>query len=362
MYLPNIDSTNNSHLDQVSVLVESVKKIVPPLKTRGIGSNIFRNVAPATVIIGAEEGMGSGFLISGDGLIMTNYHVIQKGTDSYSSDISLVFCPIDMNNLENSVVFKATVLKIDRSRDLALLQMSSRVNHNISKVVYIDPKTSNVDIGMDVHAIGHPEGNYCTYTKGVVSQVRGSYEWQYSENSLHKATVIQTQTPINPGNSGGPLINDMGKVIGINTFKHPEATGINYAVSAYEIEDFIVNGPAAPIKPPTQTCDGEKPIDEADLNENGIIDSYAYDRDCNGIAEFFELDEDEDGTIDVIFIDSDENGTPDLTIDFDIHDTGDLKGEYYARWTYDNNEDGEPDEVCFDIDMDEKIDQCRSLS
>ncbi len=361
-YSPTYEQSTIVEIDNVIDLVENVKKVIPPLKTRGIGANIFRNVAPATVIIAAEGGMGSGFLINAQGSIITNYHVISDGNNSFHPEVSLVFCPIDMENLEKSIVFRAKVIKVDKSRDLALLQMNSPVNNKISKVVYIDSNTSNVDIGMDVHAIGHPEGQYCTYTKGVVSQIRGGYEWQYSSDNLHKATVIQTQTPINPGNSGGPLINDMGKVIGINTFKNPDATGINYAVSSSEIQDFIVNGPANPISPKADVCDSETPIQEADINENGIIDTYGYDRDCNNIADFFEMDENEDGTIDIIFIDNDQNGIPEISIDFALHEEGEYKGKYFARWVYDTDEDGTPEEICFDIDLDETIDQCRSLS
>ena len=156
-YLPNT-SESLINFNQVNELAEKVKTVQPPLKTRGIGTNIFRNVGPATVIIAAEEGMGSGFLINYDGLIVTNYHVIQKGVDSFSSDIKLVFCPVDLNNLQNSIVFQGRVLKIDRTRDLALIQMNSPVNKKISKIVRIDPNKSSVQVGMDVHAIGHPEG------------------------------------------------------------------------------------------------------------------------------------------------------------------------------------------------------------
>ena len=330
------------------------------MKTRGIGTNIFRNVAPATVIIAAEEGMGSGFLINYDGLIVTNYHVIQKGVDSFSSDIKLVFCPVDLNNLQNSIVFQGRVLKIDRTRDLALIQMNSPVNKKISKIVRIDPNKSSVQVGMDVHAIGHPEGEYCTYTKGVVSQMRESYDWSYSENSLHQATVIQTQTPINPGNSGGPLINDLGKIIGINTFKHSEAVGINFAVSANDIQDFILYGPVPELKPETDEC-SEQVINADDINENGVNDFFTYDRDCNGIEDTAEYDENEDGITDYIILDTDENGTPDIRISFGIHDEGEFKGEEFARWEIDEDENGEFEEMCFDIDMDSEIDQCRSL-
>ena len=362
-YLPSIENTTSYHLDQVTTLVKSIQEVPVVIKnTRGLGVTIFRNVAPATVIISTNEGLGSGFLLDDTGKIVTNYHVIQEGGNSYKTDINLVFCPIDLNNLKNAITFKAKVLKIDPSRDLALLQMNSPVNKRISKVVFIDPNTKNINVGMDVHAIGHPQGHYCTYTQGVVSQIRSNYEWPYVDGSLHKATVIQTQTPINPGNSGGPLINDMGKVIGINTFKHTDMVGVNYAVSASEIDDFIKNGPSAPIPQKPERCGEDTPVKEEDYNNNGIVDAYLYDRDCNNKIDLVEYDDNEDGKPDYIGIDNDENGKYEIYLSFDIHEEGKFKGKYFARWSYDKNEDGKIDEVCFDIDMDKEIDQCRDLS
>ena len=78
---------------------------------------------------------------------------------------------------------------------------------------------SKLEVGDDVHAIGHPEGEVWTYTTGTISQIRPKYEWK-DENITHSATVIQTQTAINPGNSGGPLLNNKAQVIGINSFQH----------------------------------------------------------------------------------------------------------------------------------------------
>ena len=78
-----------------------------------------------------------------------------------------------------------------------------------------------------------------TYTKGVISQIRKSYEWEYDEYNSHRATVIQTQTPINPGNSGGPLISNEGLIIGINSFVQPDTEGIAFAVASVEIQNFL---------------------------------------------------------------------------------------------------------------------------
>ena len=76
------------------------------------------------------------------------------------------------------------------------------------------------------------------------------------------------------------------------------------------------------------------------FRNNGKIDTYLYDRDCNGKIDLVEYDDNEDGKIDYIGIDSDENGKNDIYLSFDKHKEGKHKGEYFARWSYDKDEDG----------------------
>ena len=98
---------------------------------------------------------------------------------------------------------------------------------------------SEIAVGMDVHAIGHPTGEAWTYTTGVISQYRQAYEWQAESSAAkHKADVIQTQTPINPGSSGGPLLGDSGNLVGVNSFK-AEGEGLNFAITVDEVKRFL---------------------------------------------------------------------------------------------------------------------------
>ena len=99
--------------------------------------------------------------------------------------------------------------------------------------------TGKLQVGADVHAIGHPTGQAWTYTRGIVSQIRRDYAWKAGRQVQHKATVIQTQTPINPGNSGGPLLDD-----GLASGRHQQlqrakAEGLNFAVSAEDVKAFL---------------------------------------------------------------------------------------------------------------------------
>jgi S1-C subfamily serine protease len=96
-----------------------------------------------------------------------------------------------------------------------------------------------VEVGQDVHAIGHPKGLLWSYTEGVVSQIRPNYQWSYREGSAHQATVIQTQTPMYAGSSGGALFDGGGRVVGINTaLKDPT---LGFAIAVGEIRDWVQN-------------------------------------------------------------------------------------------------------------------------
>ena len=119
---------------------------------------------------------------------------------------------------------------------LALLRINTpRTSLTILKLGNV----SNLSVGQDVHAIGHPKGETWTYTKGIISQIRDNYEWRGEDGINHKAKVIQTQTPINPGNSGGPLLDDGGRLVGINSFGLGGSEGLNYALAVDEIQKFL---------------------------------------------------------------------------------------------------------------------------
>ena len=127
-------------------------------------------------------------------------------------------------------------MKYDEIADLALVKVSE-VPTGRTPIRLGDP--SEIAVGMDVHAIGHPTGEAWTYTTGVISQYRQAYEWQAEGDPIkHRADIIQTQTPINPGNSGGPLLGDSSSLIGVNSFK-AGGEGLNFAVSVDEVRRFI---------------------------------------------------------------------------------------------------------------------------
>jgi S1-C subfamily serine protease len=193
---------------------------------------VFQRASSAVVfVLAGKDRVGSGVIISRDGRVLTNWHVI--GDDPQPV---VVLKPRDSAELKKELAFSAVVEKVDQVADLALLRIA-RPPPSLSFVSL--GAASSLNVGQDVHAIGHPQGEVWTYTRGIVSQIRANYEWKTETGIVHRANIIQTQTPINPGNSGGPLLDDNARLIGINSFRHRSGEGLNYAVSVDTIDDFL---------------------------------------------------------------------------------------------------------------------------
>jgi len=147
----------------------------------------------------------------------------------------VVLKPKDSAELRKELAFTAVVEKIDQVADLALLKIIAPPQ---SLPFLPLGMGSSLSVGQDVHAIGHPQGEVWTYTRGIISQIRSGYKWKTDDGITHHANVIQTQTPINPGNSGGPLLDDGASLIGINSFR-AGGEGLNYAVSVDAVREFL---------------------------------------------------------------------------------------------------------------------------
>jgi S1-C subfamily serine protease len=215
---------------RVLSVLESLPKTLILEQTRGaVDTAVYKEAAPATVLVVTDTGLGSGVVINSAGEILTNFHVIRD-----AKRVAVVFKPERGVDVRKDLAYGAIPIKIDEISDLAILKVEapSRLIHPLSM-----GDISKLEVGDDVHAIGHPEGEVWTYTTGTISQIRPKYEWK-DENITHSATVIQTQTAINPGNSGGPLLNNKAQVIGINSFRM-EGEGLNYAIAGDTIETFL---------------------------------------------------------------------------------------------------------------------------
>jgi len=159
-----------------------------------------------------EKGTGSGFIISPDGRILTNFHVISGG-----SQLTVT--------LANKKQYKAHLLGRDPRNDLALIKIEPRDSLPVLKLGDSDP----LQVGQKVLAIGNPFGLEGTLTTGVVSSLGRSIQ---DENGRALEGMIQTDAAINFGNSGGPLLDSHGNVIGINTaiYGSQGSIGIGFAM------------------------------------------------------------------------------------------------------------------------------------
>ncbi|CAM3714543.1 DegQ family serine endoprotease [Polynucleobacter antarcticus] len=139
----------------------------------------------------ADRGVGSGFIIESNGLILTNAHVVEGANTIYVT-------------LTDKREFKAKLLGLDKRTDIAVLKIEAR---DLPKLALGD--SSRVRVGEWVLAIGSPFGLENTVTAGIVSAK--------SRDTGDYLPFIQTDVAVNPGNSGGPLLNTAGQVIGINS-------------------------------------------------------------------------------------------------------------------------------------------------
>ena len=162
-----------------------------------------------------STGSGSGFVVSADGLILTNNHAING-----ASTITVTF--------ENGRQVAGTVVASDAQLDLALVRVAST---GLTPLALGD--SSKLMIGEVAIAIGSPLGTFSdTITQGIVSGLGRTIDVGdgLSRRTTHLTGLIQTDAAINPGNSGGPLLDAAGKVIGIVTASASNSQGVGFAI------------------------------------------------------------------------------------------------------------------------------------
>lgn len=157
-----------------------------------------------------EHGTGSGFIISSDGRLITNAHVVE-GTDRVKI------------TLKNGQVFPGKVIGLDKITDIAVIKIEA---DHLPTINF--GQTNKLTPGEWAIAIGNPLGLDNTVTVGIISALgRSSTEVGVPDK---RVSFIQTDAAINPGNSGGPLLNAKGEVIGMNTAIRADAQGLGFAI------------------------------------------------------------------------------------------------------------------------------------
>jgi serine protease Do len=174
-----------------------------------------------------QQDIGSGFIVSADGLIVTNKHVVEDSQATYQ-----VITKDDTS-------YNVDKIYRDPANDLAILKITAA---NLTPVEMGD--SSKIKVGQTAIAIGTALGEFRqTVTTGVVSGIgRGITAGGPFESSVERLdNVIQTSAAINPGNSGGPLFNSSGQVIGVNTAVSQEGQNIGFAIPINVIKDSLSN-------------------------------------------------------------------------------------------------------------------------
>ncbi|MGI9549415.1 MAG: trypsin-like peptidase domain-containing protein [Bdellovibrionales bacterium] len=164
-----------------------------------------------------QMGSGSGFIISKDGLIVTNAHVV-KGSDT-----------IQVQLAHDKKLYTAKILGKDQLSDIALLKIN--IKKRLTPVIFGD--SEKLQVGEWVAAIGNPHGYGHTMTKGIISAVKREID------ELNLFPLLQTDASINPGNSGGPLMNLKGEVIGVNNAIAAGANGISFAIPINNVKTVL---------------------------------------------------------------------------------------------------------------------------
>jgi serine protease Do len=188
-------------------LVAEVAPAVVSIVTETVGYNWFWQAVPQT-------GAGSGIIISSDGYIVTNNHVVE-GAQKVTVTLS------------DGSAFAATIVGTDAQTDLAVVKIDAS---NLAYLHFLSNSLEQLNVLDPVIAVGNalalPGGP--TWTTGVVSNLGRSIE---EENGVVLNDIIQTDTAINAGNSGGPLLDTAGQVVGINVAIASNAENIGFAIS-----------------------------------------------------------------------------------------------------------------------------------
>src|SRR5215218_4374247 len=206
---PEAAEDDDAELDAYSRAVSgAVTRVGPSVVNLSVLGEVRTQRGPFEV-----RGAGSGFVITPDGYILTNNHVVEQARQLEAS-------------LPDGRTFAAEVVGTDPLTDLAVVRVQGNFGGQFPAVELGD--SERLRVGQLAVAIGNPHGLATTVTAGVISALGRTLPAPNGKRLIEN--VIQTDAPLNPGNSGGPLVDSRGRVIGVNTAIAPGAQGICFAI------------------------------------------------------------------------------------------------------------------------------------
>lgn len=207
-----LTKTDKIVLEESNAIIDSSKKVSPAV----VSITLKTQVQDIFGQVSTQQGAGTGFIITSDGLILTNRHVASDENTTYTAILS------------DGKIYDAKIQSVDSVQDIAVLKIEAR---DLPVVELGD--SDQLQIGQWVVAVGNALGQYQnTVTVGVVSGRNRKVEASDASgaNAETLDNMIQTDAAINPGNSGGPLVNIQGQVVGINTAVASSAQSIGFAI------------------------------------------------------------------------------------------------------------------------------------
>jgi serine protease Do len=188
---------------------------------------LVKRFGEAVVMVRNPGGLGTGFLISRDGHLVTNYHVVENNTRLQVT----LFRKTD-KGFEKNEFRKVRIVALQPLRDLAILQLDpAETKGQLPEPVVLNDR-DDLRVGDLVFAIGNPAGLERSVTQGIVSS---------TTRTIDQMRLIQTDAAINPGNSGGPIFNARGEVVAVACAGAAVFEGLAFGIPANELIDFLVH-------------------------------------------------------------------------------------------------------------------------
>jgi serine protease Do len=184
--------------------------------------DLVNELGEAVVQVRTPGGLGSGFFLTDDGYLITNFHVIEGETQ-----IAIEVYHQRSGQLERTTYRKVRIVAMNKFTDLALLKIEEKDSPKFKKVPLANEDA--LAVGESVFAIGSPLGLERTVTEGIVST---------KTRQMFGQLYLQTTAQINPGNSGGPLFNLRGEVVGVTNMKI-FGEGIGFAIPVDAVRYFL---------------------------------------------------------------------------------------------------------------------------
>ena len=231
-------SENSGYVSQTSLSnysdtsIYAANKILPSI----VGIKVEYNVNSLISMFGRQtqsttaEASGSGIIISEDGYILTNNHIVSTSSDSSYYEVSEA-TKVTVTLFGDETEYEAKIIGTDEQTDLAVIKIDKT---GLTKAEFAD--SDNIKVGQFAMAVGNPLGLESTITCGVISAVNR----EVTDSDGKTYTLIQTDAAINAGNSGGALVNSEGQVVGINTLKleGDGIEGMGFAIPINSTEDI----------------------------------------------------------------------------------------------------------------------------